>query len=86
MVQESSMDRTLEFKMFVLYCTLSVDLILQELLHCLLFSDVQRCLPFTVHDSYIGTLADEIPATTAHTNTSVFSQEDIYINKLYRAV
>lgn len=38
--------------------TLSVDLILQQLLHCLLFSDVQRCLTFTVHPSYIGPLAD----------------------------
>lgn len=86
MVQESSMDRTLEFKMSVLYCTLSVDLILQELLHCLFFSNVQRCLTFTVHDSYIGTLADKIPVTTAHTNTLVSSQEGIYINKLCRAV
>ena len=51
------------------YCTLSVDLILQELLHCLLFSNVQRRLTFTVHNSYIGTLADEIPATTVHTQT-----------------
>lgn len=42
---------------------MSVDLILQQLLHRLLFSYVQRCFAFAVHASYIGALADQIPAT-----------------------
>lgn len=45
--------------------TLSVDLILQQLLHGLLFRYVQRCFTFTVHASYICTLADQIPAIKA---------------------
>jgi len=49
------------------YGTLSVDLILKELLHRLLFSDVQRRLTFTVHTANTGTLGDEIPATHTHT-------------------
>lgn len=44
-------------------CTLSLDLILQKLLHCLLFSNVQRRVTLTVHNAYISTLANEIPAT-----------------------
>lgn len=49
-------------------CTLSVDLILQELLHGLLLSDVQWCLPLTVHHPHAGSLANQIPAQT-HTHT-----------------
>lgn len=46
--------------------TLSVDLVLQQLLHRLLFSYVQRCFTFTVHASYIGALADQVPAIKAN--------------------
>lgn len=64
-------------------CTLSVDLVLQELLHRLLFGDVQGRLAFAVHNSYVGALADEIPATTTttnstHTNILGSSRDDIY--------
>lgn len=62
---------------------MSVDLVLQELLHRLLFGDVQGRLAFAVHNSYVGALADEIPATTTttnstHTNILGSSRDDIY--------
>lgn len=41
--------------------TLSVDFILQQLLHGLLLGDVQRRLAFAVHHAHVGALADEIP-------------------------
>lgn len=54
--------------------TLSVDLILQQLLHCLLFSYVQGCFTFTVHASNIGALADQIPATKTTNVVSVIQE------------
>lgn len=45
--------------------TLSVDLVLQQLLHGLLLSYVQGCFTFAVHASHISALADQIPAIKA---------------------
>lgn len=44
---------------------MSVDLVLQQLLHGLLLSDVQGCFTFAVHASHIRALADQIPARKA---------------------
>lgn len=64
--------------------TLSVDLVLQQLLHGLLFSDVQRCFTFAVHASHVSALADQIPAIkarggkkkTLHTIQEIFAFPD----------